>query len=92
MRDYSYRTALVYASGNGHLDIVKYLVSKGADINIIGDKYGITPLSNAAKNGHLEVVKYLLENKADVKNDRHALSDALKNGHYEIAELLKNYK
>jgi ankyrin repeat protein len=41
---------------NGHLDAVKYLISKGADINA-RDKNRNAPLHYASENGHLEVVK-----------------------------------
>ena len=58
-------TALHWASENGHLDIVKYLVESGADINA-KDYSGWTPLHVAAWNGRLDVVKYLLKHEADV--------------------------
>ncbi len=45
----------------GWLDVVKYLVGKGADINA-KDKGGRTPLSFAG--GKPEILKYLLENGA----------------------------
>ena len=51
-------TPLYYASQKGHLEVVKYLKSVGADIHV-KDKYGLTPLHFASLNGHLEVVKYL---------------------------------
>ena len=44
----------------GNLDVVKYLVEKGADVNI-PDENGWTPLHIAAKEGKLDVVKYLVE-------------------------------
>lgn len=33
-QDYDGRTALGVAASEGHLDVVKYLISKGADVNI----------------------------------------------------------
>jgi ankyrin repeat protein len=50
-------TALQAAARNGHLDIVKLLVTKGADINAKGSEdYDKTALQAAARNGHIEIV------------------------------------
>jgi ankyrin repeat protein len=54
--------AIKWASENGHLEVVKYLVSKGADII-----YPDGELLGACANGHLEVAKYLLDIGVDVK-------------------------
>jgi hypothetical protein len=43
-----------------HLEVVKFLLEKGADFNMVNN-YGWTPLHAASDNGHLEVVKLLLE-------------------------------
>ncbi|MBE8233369.1 MAG: ankyrin repeat domain-containing protein [Endozoicomonadaceae bacterium] len=48
-------TALSEASLHGDLDVVKYLVSKGASVN------EQLPLSNAVHKQHPQVVKFLLE-------------------------------
>ena len=50
------RDALYYASGNGHLDLVKYLVEKGADI-----KGYFSLLSAPSRGGYIDIVKYLIE-------------------------------
>jgi hypothetical protein len=70
--------AIHVAAGFGQLAIIKYLVSRGANVNcrrgstmpdgteINNDKIkGPTPLHFAASNGHAQVVDYLLERGAD---------------------------
>lgn len=58
-------TALHYAATKGHLDIVKFLVSKDADIDPDSPN-NTTPLMMAARYGHIHVVKFLLDNGADL--------------------------
>ncbi|PMD55239.1 ankyrin, partial [Hyaloscypha bicolor E] len=54
------RTPLYRASMNGHVDIVKLLLEKGADVNA-ADRDGQTPLYRAFANRHVDIVKLLLE-------------------------------
>ena len=51
-------TALMFASTNGKLDLVKYLISKGADVNHKA-KDGTSALSWAIKNKSVEIIKIL---------------------------------
>ena len=53
-------TALMMASANGHTEIVKLLLDKGADVNV-KNTYGITALFTASVHGHTEIVKLLLD-------------------------------
>jgi hypothetical protein len=57
-------TPLLRASQFGQLEMVKYLIANGADINA-QNVFG-TPLVVASRNGHLEIVKYLIANGADI--------------------------
>lgn len=65
-QDNAGNTALHEAALNGHLDIVKLLVSNGAEVNIKScEIFQDTPLVDASANGHLQIVKYLLSKGAD---------------------------
>lgn len=62
-------TPLHIAASNGRLDIVEYLVEKGAYINSLHYKSSSnsnTPIYLAANHGHWQVVKYLLEKVEEV--------------------------
>ena len=77
--------ALIYASGNGKLELVKYLVELGADITA-QDNYA---LREASYEGHLPVVKYLVEHGADISaNDNQAVIYASENGHLPVVQYL----
>ncbi|XP_043964694.1 myotrophin isoform X3 [Gambusia affinis] len=58
------RKPLHYAADFGQLDVIKYLLDKGADVNAT-DKHGLTPLMNACFEDHKECAKILLEKGAD---------------------------
>ncbi|HMV77153.1 MAG TPA: ankyrin repeat domain-containing protein [Leptospiraceae bacterium] len=53
------------AAYNGQTDIIKLLVSKGADIHAVNGRTE-TPLFLAAQNGHMETVKFLHSKGADL--------------------------
>ena len=55
-----------FASKNGHLSIIEYLISKGANIEA-KDKYERTPLHYACQEGHIEIVEYLISKGANAE-------------------------
>ena len=59
-------TALHHATRNGDIEIVRLLVSCGADVNARSD-HGHFPLYCAAGHGHVETTRYLVENGADLE-------------------------
>ena len=75
------KTALMLASKNGNLEIVKSLIDNGADVNAKDDD-GDTALIYASANGNSDVVNTLLENKANVHS---------KNNNGEIALMLASH-
>ncbi|XP_048244847.1 uncharacterized protein LOC124124203 isoform X3 [Haliotis rufescens] len=78
------------ASKEGHTDIVKLLIEKGADVSAAG--CGDTPLLCACRGGHTDIVKLLIEKGADVSAAAAAgytpLSCACRGGHTDIVKLL----
>ena len=84
-------TALMMASKKGHLEVVKYLVKEGADINQVS-RYERTALIEASENGHLEIVKYLIKIGVDISaknvNNYTALMLASGSGHIEVVRYL----
>ena len=76
----------------GHFEIVKYLVEKGADKEAKVSWRNQTPLHLAAEDGHFKIVKYLVENQADKESkdywNQTPLHLATRNGHFEIVKYL----
>jgi hypothetical protein len=85
-------TPLNAAARNGHLEIVKYLVEHGADIDKSDNSRDKTPLLAASFKGHFDIVKYLVEKGAKVNvqsiNGFTPLHDAAYVGNFEVVKYL----
>jgi len=74
-------TALFYACDHGHIDVVKVLLDRGADLTIKDTFYGFTPLMLAVNPAqkkrpeHTEIAKLLIAKGAPGKDD--ALNGAI---------------
>jgi ankyrin repeat protein len=85
------------AAAKGHFEIVKLLLSCGADPNLREE--GIAPtgqaLYAAAANRHYEIAKFLLEHganpNAEVESSADALTRAINNSDQPMVELLCSY-
>jgi len=64
-RDKHELSAPMFASWQGHADVLRLLLARGADIRS-GDERGRTPVLYAATRGHIGIVTILVENGADV--------------------------
>jgi hypothetical protein len=83
-------TPLHFASQNGYLDLVRFLLEHGADPT--AQNHGRTPLQLASRYGHLDVARFLLEHGADTaaqeKDGGAPLHLAFTNGHLDLARFL----
>lgn len=84
--------AFYIASRNGHVEVARFLLKKGADINYRGF-FGAPGLHWAAIHGHKQMVEFLIANGADLalrdaQFNSTALGWALEGKQEEIAELL----
>jgi ankyrin repeat protein len=86
------RTPLRAASRSGHLEIVQWLLSCGANSTVRDEEYGLTPLHVAAIWGHVEVSRLLLQYKADIhahdKEGQTSLHGAALHSEVNVARLL----
>uniref|UniRef100_A0A6P7GGN1 Ankyrin repeat domain-containing protein 17-like n=1 Tax=Diabrotica virgifera virgifera TaxID=50390 RepID=A0A6P7GGN1_DIAVI len=97
-RNVSDYTPLSLAASGGYVNIIKLLLSHGAEINSrTGSKLGISPLMLAAMNGHTAAVKLLLDMGSDINaqietNRNTALTLACFQGRHEVVSLLLDRK
>jgi ankyrin repeat protein len=87
--------AFYIAARNGHIDVARFLLDKGADINCTGF-FGAPGLHWAALNGHKEMVEFLIARGADLhlrdeEFDSTPLGWALEGKHSEIAAVLEQH-
>ena len=81
----------MWAAWSGHVAVVQYLVTAGAEMEA-KDKKGLTALMLAAKKGHVETAQCLVTDGAEMeakdKKGLTALMLAAKKGHVETAQCL----
>ena len=95
-RNVSDYTPLSLAASGGYVNIIKLLLSHGAEINSrTGSKLGISPLMLAAMNGHTQAVKLLLDMGSDINaqvrvtvTPTRDLAPHCMNGHTQAVKLL----
>jgi hypothetical protein len=84
-------TPLYFAVRDGHRDVARKLIDKGANVDV-KDKSGFTPLYYATRQGHREIVRLLVARGADVnakdKSGFTPLHYATRDGYLEIARFL----
>lgn len=88
-----YETPLMYACGsydydklgNGNLELAKFLISKGADVNA-KDVLGLSALGSSALCGNVEITKLLIDNGADVNIQDSQSVTPLMNAQFVIKE------
>ncbi|KAL9584822.1 MAG: hypothetical protein Q9212_001889 [Teloschistes hypoglaucus] len=88
-------TPLHKAAGKRHADIVKILLSHGANVNVVGCQ-GYTALKIAAKAGYDNVAKLLLEHGSTFDKSRDGGEPTLlywvaSRGHEDVVRLLLKY-
>lgn len=92
IRDSGGRTALMLAAESGRMEVVEYLVSKGADVNAESKLFLWTPLFYAASFNRVEVMEFLIANGANVdardKWGATPMFPAAGSGHVEAVKLL----
>lgn len=68
--DYDGRTALHLAAAAGHVKVCRFLISKGANVNVV-DNWGGRPLDDAIRMKRVQCIKVLKENGATVGDRKH---------------------
>eukprot|EP00039_Didymoeca_costata_P021004 m.343076 g.343076 ORF g.343076 m.343076 type:complete len:1108 (-) comp22325_c0_seq1:136-3459(-) len=89
-------TGVLIATRNGHLDIVKFLVDCGANVDLTVDKFQAKPLILAAQGGFTDVVNFLCG--LDIVNPNYAMTNgatavhiACQSGNLNVVETLADH-
>jgi len=91
-KDIAGQTALMYAAETGRMEVIKYLVSKGANVNARSQGYHYTALMYAASGNRLEALEYLIARGAEIDapsfKNATALMMSARAGHIDIVKIL----
>ena len=79
-------TALSYACDKGHVEVVRLLIERGADVNVKDTFYGEVPLGWALSHGHAQVVKLLLDKGA--AGIERALLEGVQGGNVDVVKVV----
>jgi len=87
--------SMFYAASDGKLNLIRYLLSQGAEVDEKEPYSRGTALIEAAENGHAHVVKFLLQQGTDVTATDccrlTALEHAEENGREEVVDLIRQH-
>lgn len=99
---WEYTTPLASAAAKGHIGLVRYLISRGADLNArrlrwSGSRLHETALEAAAGSGRLDMVQFLLASGARTENHGsvqyvRAIERANNYGHSAVVALLRSQR
>jgi len=73
--DYDGRTASHLAAAAGHEHALAFLISKGANMNVV-DNWGGTPLDDAVRTGMVRCIRIIRENGGKTGKRPHTLDDS----------------
>ena len=86
------RTALGVALSTGHAGLAAYLIEQGAELGVVDERSGLTPVLYATAQGDLALLKRSLEKGAPVdrafRNGESALHIAVAEGDVAAVQLL----
>lgn len=85
--------SIQYAAKSGNIDVFRFLVEHGVDIENKSKKTGKNCLHSACEKGHEDICRYILKNKPSLlddrdKNDQHIGHFAAKSWNVEIMNVL----
>lgn len=88
----SHLAKAIAMGGAERIEMVKFLIDRGADVNRPSGDFAEPPLVQAARQGKWQIAKYLLECGADPNlasvHNAHVLIYAVRRGSLELAEIL----
>jgi len=86
--DVNKESVLYWASYNGHLEVIKYLVENCA-VDVCTKHFGCPhPFTNASSNGHFDIVKYFVKIGIHQYHFDDAFCEAVVWNHYDVADYL----
>ena len=81
-------TALTFAADKGHIEIVKLLIARGADVNAQDTFYQMRAIDMAMTNNHAAVVTLLLERGS--KGAPGVLPQAIQRGNVALVAVMRS--